>query len=159
MKKLFAGIALALLSLAAAATDYGSVYLNQIFLFTVPQGSGDFANTAEFTTTAVSGPATIMVSGGLHISSGSGRGAGYHTEYNTVDVDNVTITDVNGNAICQPVEYTTLTNYGGRAYTSWTCTAANIPAGTYLISFNGHIVSTGNMGGTIGVGHILVSAS
>jgi hypothetical protein len=158
MKKLLAGIALSALSLSAFAVDYGTLYLNQLFTFAVPQGSAPFSDTAQFATTVANGPVTVTVSGSLHISSGSGRGAGYHTEYNVVDIDSVTVTDDAGNTLCAPTESIVTTAYGGRQYSSWTCNATNVPAGLYKIAFTGHIVSTGNMSSTVGYGRIVVSA-
>ena len=97
MKKIAFGLFAVLLAGAALATDYGSLPLGQYLVFSVPQGLGAFSDVAEVTTANVSGPLSVVVKGGLHISSGSGRGAGYHTEYNAVSIDSMTVTDSAGN--------------------------------------------------------------
>jgi hypothetical protein len=142
MQKLIA--ALAFIPTMVLATDWGTVQLGGYI--SAPE-TGPYTDTAEFTTTASPGPATIVVSGGLKIYGGSGRGGGYHDEYQLAHVTSANVVDGAGNRLCTLQESLSYTGRSApyNAFEVWSCTAQTLAAGTYTIEFSGYTVFSGNI--------------
>ena len=91
--------------------------------------TGQFSQSATFTT-ASDGPALIW-------ASGYRQAVPYYYGYRNVvifsTVSSVAVTDANGNPVCTPTEVAAIQPIEYK----WTCSVADLPAGTYTVTMVG----------------------